>query len=133
MLADDELRHDSALARRLLQQVADGPALDDHNPLKTGALIRLASLDVNDGKPGLARATFARTGLPADQWALLDAPPKFVASRSGSEDFPRESPRWGFEGWTKYDWISMRWIRPNTRAIPPTHDLCSPSRHRRDR
>lgn len=118
LLADEGLGHDSALARPLLQQVADDPALDDHNPLKIGALIRLASLDVNDGKPDLARATFARTGLSGDQCALLDAPPKFVSSRYGSEDFPREALRWGFEGWTKvqFDIDADGRVR-NTRAI----------------
>jgi len=101
MLADEGSGHDSARARPLLQEVADDPALDAHSSLKIGALIRLASLEVNDGKPDLARATFARTGLSGDQCALLDAPPKFLASGAGASDFPQEALHWGFEGWTK--------------------------------
>lgn len=70
-----------------------------------GALIRLASLEHADGRGDAARAAFARSGLAADQCALVDKSPKMLNSGASSSDFPMEAIRWGFEGWvsTEYD------------------------------
>ncbi|KQM56545.1 hypothetical protein ASE69_02570 [Sphingomonas sp. Leaf208] len=82
----------------LLQQVADDKALAANDPLRVGALIRLASLQQQAGDTATARATFDRSGLAANQCAILDAPPRFL---SAGGTFPNEAMAWGFEGWTK--------------------------------
>ena len=76
-------------------------ALAANDPFKVGALVRLASFDAAHGQVEQARAAFEKTGLSADQCALLDARPHLLASNSGSRDFPMEAMQWGFEGWTK--------------------------------
>ncbi|WP_156348292.1 energy transducer TonB [Sphingomonas sp. Leaf34] len=82
----------------LLQQVADDKALAANDPLRVGALIRLASLQQQAGDTATARATFERSGLAANQCAILDAPPHFL---SAGGVFPDEARMWGFEGWTR--------------------------------
>ncbi len=82
----------------LLQQVADDKGLAANDPLRVGALIRLASLQQQAGETATARATFERSGLAANQCAILDAPPHFL---SAGGVFPDEARMWGFEGWTK--------------------------------
>lgn len=82
----------------LLQQVADDKRLATNDPLRVGALIRLASLQQQAGETATARATFERSGLAANQCAILDAPPRFL---SAGGTFPDEARQWGFEGWTK--------------------------------
>ncbi|RXD07025.1 hypothetical protein EQZ23_02750 [Sphingomonas sp. UV9] len=83
-----------------LRQVADDKALKPNDPLRVGALIRIASIEERNGQIDAARATFASSGLTANQCAIMDAPPKMV-SKPGSEAFPMEAMRWGFEGWTQ--------------------------------
>ena len=85
-----------------LRQVADDKALQPNDPLRVGALIRIASIEERNGQIDAARATFASTGLTANQCAIMDAPPKMV-STPGSEAFPMEAQRWGFEGWTQVE------------------------------
>ncbi|MES3098184.1 hypothetical protein [Sphingomonas faeni] len=82
----------------LLQQVADDKGLAVNDPLRVGALIRLASLQQQAGETATARTTFERSGLAANQCAILDAPPRFLSSGGV---FPNEALAWGFEGWTK--------------------------------
>lgn len=82
----------------LLQQVADDKGLATNDPMRVGALIRLASLQQQAGDTAMARATFDRSGLAASQCAILDAPPRFL---SAGGVFPNEAQAWGFEGWTK--------------------------------
>jgi outer membrane biosynthesis protein TonB len=82
----------------LLQQVADDKGLAANDPMRVGALIRLASLQQQAGDTAMARATFDRSGLAANQCAILDAPPRFL---SAGGVFPNEAQAWGFEGWTK--------------------------------
>ncbi len=84
----------------VLRQVADDKALQPNDPLRVGALIRIASIQERTGQIDAARATFASSGLSANQCAIMDAPPKMV-STPGSEAFPTEALRWGFEGWTQ--------------------------------
>ncbi|SFN74955.1 hypothetical protein [Sphingomonas sp. OK281] len=82
----------------LLQEVTDDKRLVANDPLRVGALIRLASLQQEAGETATARATFERSGLAANQCAILDAPPHFL---SAGGVFPNEAMAWGFEGWTK--------------------------------
>ncbi len=82
----------------LLQQVADDQRLAANDPMRVGALIRLASLQQQAGDTATARATFDRSGLAASQCAILDAPPRFL---SAGGTFPDEAMAWGFEGWTR--------------------------------
>ncbi|MEG3082509.1 hypothetical protein U1707_02535 [Sphingomonas sp. PB2P12] len=84
----------------LLRQVVDDMALQPNDPLRVGALIRIASIEERNGQIDAARATFAASGLTPSQCAIMDAPPKMV-SMPGSEAFPMEAQRWGFEGWTQ--------------------------------
>lgn len=83
-----------------LQQVAEDKGLDPRDPLRVGALIRLASAAKRQGDLALARQTFEKSGLAASQCATLDATPK-VVTYPGSSAFPQEAQRWGFEGWVR--------------------------------
>jgi outer membrane biosynthesis protein TonB len=82
----------------LLQEVADDTRLKPNDPFRVGALIRLASLQQQAGDTAAARATFDRSGLAANQCAILDAPPHML---SAGGTFPNDAFVWGFEGWTK--------------------------------
>jgi tetratricopeptide (TPR) repeat protein len=90
-------------AIELVTAVADDARLDKDNPLKTAALLRLATLQSQARQIDAASATFARTGLTADQCALLDTPPALAKSNVDSGDFPMEAQRWGFEGWVRLE------------------------------
>lgn len=83
-----------------LQQVADDKGLDPRDPLRVGALIRLASAAKRRGDLALARQTFEKSGLAASQCATLDATPKPVTGPGGAA-FPQAAQRWGFEGWVR--------------------------------
>lgn len=100
-----------------LRQVADDPALKPADPLRVGALVRIASIEQRAGAPDAARAAFAATGLAANQCAVLDAPPKMISSVNSS-DFPQEAARWGFEGWAQvqYD-VAADGTTLNQRAL----------------
>ena len=82
----------------LLQQVVDVTGLAANDPMRVGALIRLASLQQQAGDTAMARTTFDQSGLSASQCAILDAPPRLV---SAGGVFPNEAMAWGFEGLTK--------------------------------
>ena len=96
MMADRDGKGGKA-AEALLNEVAGDSTLAANDPLKVGALIRLASLAQQRGDEAAARTAFARTGLSASQCALIDRPPTYLRS-NGS--FPQEAQAWGFEGWT---------------------------------
>ena len=81
----------------VLKQVADDQGLSKNDPLKVYALIRIASLEQQAGDTAAARAAFEKSGLAANQCAIIDAPPKLV---SAGGTFPQEARQWGFEGWT---------------------------------
>ena len=106
-----------ALVLTLLRQVAEDPALKSNDPLRVGALVRIASIEERAGARDAARIAFAATGLSANQCAIMDAPPKMV-SNPGSSAFPREAILWGFEGWTQvqYD-IGADGRASNARAL----------------
>jgi tetratricopeptide (TPR) repeat protein len=90
-------------AATLLRAVADDPALPAHDPLRSNARVRLASLLAQSGDLAAARATYELSGVKAEQCALVDARP--VLSRAGvsERDFPHEALRWGFEGWVRLE------------------------------
>ena len=115
LMADAGRNRDARVAPVLLTQVIDDAALPANDPLKVGALIRLASIAQQRGDEAAAKAAFARSGLAANQCALIDNPPK-IAKIGGT--FPREAMSWGFEGWTRtqYD-IEADGRVVNTRAI----------------
>lgn len=102
LLADAE---SNERARAPLDAVANDGTLAANDPLKIGALIRIASIDHANGDTAAARAAFARSGLSADQCALVDKEPRMLGASAGSSSFPTEALRWGFEGWvqTEYD------------------------------
>ncbi|MFS0771463.1 hypothetical protein [Sphingomonas sp. 1P08PE] len=106
MIADSRSRsrNSESAVLDLLRPIAADGRLARNDPFRVGALIRIASLEQRRGAVDAARATFAASGLSADQCAILDAPPKMIAD-PGASIFPMEALRWGFEGWTmvQYD------------------------------
>ncbi len=98
LLADNERRLDSDRSRALLQQVATDAALPVNDPMRVGALIRLASAEEASGDKAAARAAFDKSGLAANQCAILDKPPQRL---SVGGTFPSEALIWRFEGWTR--------------------------------
>ena len=85
-------------AAALLEATANDPALPANDPLRIGALVRLATLQADHGELAAARASIEKSGLAEQQCSLVDATP---AARylGGQDDFPREAVEWGFEGW----------------------------------
>lgn len=94
-------------AATLLQQVADDTRLNETNPLRVGALVRMAALQAAAGDVVKAATTFRRSGLDAQQCALLDAKPKLQRDNVGVGDFPDAAMAWGFEGWVKTEFDIM--------------------------
>lgn len=97
-LADSDRKGWDKAASAWLEQVVDDTALSASDPLKVGALIRLASMAQQRGDEAAAKAAFARSGLAANQCALVDDAPKLL--KVGGT-FPTEAQAWGFEGWTR--------------------------------
>ncbi len=118
MLSDAMPSGDRDTARLYATRVADDPALPANHLLKVGALIRTASLDFQEGDVEAARAAFEKTGLSAEQCALLDATPQLRRANSSSSDFPREAMYWRMEGWTRvqYD-IDSSGDSQNARVV----------------
>ncbi|HEX8384267.1 MAG TPA: hypothetical protein VF592_12925 [Sphingomonas sp.] len=85
-------------ARTFLAQVSGDPALPVNEPLRVGALVRLASIEHAAGNAAAAKTAFESSGLAASQCAIIDKPPRML--RVGGT-FPLEAQRWGFEGWTQ--------------------------------
>lgn len=114
LLADRE-RSGSERVATLLDQVVADPALPPTDPLRAGALIRLASLAQQRGDDAAAKAAFAKSGLTASQCALVGDAPKMV--RTGGA-FPEEAQSWGFEGFTRTQFdIAANGKVLNSRAI----------------
>lgn len=101
-LADAEVRRVSDASQvESLRLVAQDARLPAESPLKQAALLRLSSVSAASGKLDEARDYYRRTGLDAQQCALVDMQPAMTRSGAGSGDFPMEAMRWGFEGWVK--------------------------------
>lgn len=88
----------------LLNDVIADPRLSAGNPLKVGALIRLAALQAKAGDRVAAFASFGKTGLAERQCALLDAEPALIRDNIGSGSYPMDAMRWGFEGWVRMEY-----------------------------
>lgn len=85
-----------------LRAVAEQPSLPDRDPVKVAALIALANAYAADRNLEAARAAYAKTGLSAQQCALLDNGP--VMTGAGFGVFPDEAYSWGFDGWTAIEY-----------------------------
>lgn len=88
-------------AESLLEQVIATPGLPEHHPVKVNALLRRANLLAEAGDTAGAEAAFARTGLSAEQCAMLGVTPAMRSNGASANDFPREAQLWGFEGWVR--------------------------------
>jgi hypothetical protein len=99
MLADAFTTRNSGEARTLLQGIGADGALPANHPLKVGALVRLASLEQRKDNLPAAQQAFQRSGLSAQQCALLDTPPKMLSINTSA--YPQEAVAWGFEGWVR--------------------------------
>lgn len=85
-----------------LRSVIDQTSLPERDPVKVAALVSLANAYAAKGDLISARAAYARTGLSAQQCALLDNGP--VLTGSGFGTFPPEAYNWGFDGWTAMEY-----------------------------
>ena len=90
-------------ATSLVLTTANDPRLPAGDPLKTAALVRLATLQAKAGDIVAARESYEKTGLSAQQCALVDARPSLKRSGASSSDFPMEAMHWGFEGWVSVE------------------------------
>lgn len=117
-LVDALGRKDEKKTRQLLQEVGAESALAQNDPLRVGALIRLASLEEANGNAEAARAAFEESGLSARQCALVDSAPKQTRYAGSAEDFPKDAIGWGFEGWvlTQFD-VTAEGLVKNERPI----------------
>ncbi|MEQ1549436.1 MAG: hypothetical protein ABL918_12445 [Chakrabartia sp.] len=86
--------------RRLLDVLANDVRALPNDPVKVGALIRLANLEYDSGRIDDARSLFAQSGLQAQQCALVDAKPRKTAGGISDSDYPEAALKWGFGGWT---------------------------------
>jgi hypothetical protein len=100
-------------AKPMLQQVVAMPGLAATDPLKVAALLRLSSLELTSGNAEAARASFAATGLSAQQCALIDPGPVKSSGHMRPTDFPMEAARWGFEGFVQLEYD----ITPEGRVV----------------
>ena len=120
MIADRLGRSNASEGQSLLRAIVAEPTLAANDPLRVGALVRIASMEADSGSITKAREAFELSGLGASQCSLLDAPPKLLRSAG---DFPKEALSWGFEGWAtlQYD-VDATGTPTNTRpviAYPP--------------
>jgi tetratricopeptide (TPR) repeat protein len=117
-LVDALGRKDEKKARQWLQEVGEERALAPNDPLRVGALIRLASLEEANGNAEAARVAFENSGLSARQCALVDSAPKQIRFGGSGDDFPKEALNWGFEGWvlTQFD-VTADGLVQNERPI----------------
>lgn len=90
-------------AAALLTAVADDPDLPAGDPLRANARLRLASLQARAGNLDAARASYALSGVSAQQCALVDAKPALRSANVSDHEFPNEALRWGFEGWVELE------------------------------
>ncbi|VVS98734.1 conserved exported hypothetical protein [Sphingomonas sp. EC-HK361] len=88
-------------AQTLLDAVIDSPGLPQRHPLKVNAMLQEANLLAAKGDLPGARAVFDRTGLNAEQCAMIGLTPAMRRSGASSSDYPMEAVRMGFEGWVK--------------------------------
>jgi outer membrane biosynthesis protein TonB len=90
-------------AEAVLQAIINDSRIADKDPLKVGALVRLASLKAQQGELAAARDNFLKTGLSAQQCSLVDAKPAMKRTGVSSNDYPMEMIRLGVSGWTRIE------------------------------
>jgi len=88
----------------LLRQVIDDDRLGRTNPLRIGALVRLAALQAEAGDIASAAATYQQSGLSSQQCALIDAKPALLHMGLDSGDYPTAALEMGFEGWVRLEY-----------------------------
>ena len=81
-----------------MREVADDKRLDMHDPLRVGALVRLASFQAQKGQMDAAQSTYFSTGLSSHQCSLVDAHPAMTKTGVMSRDYPDEMVRVGVSG-----------------------------------
>jgi outer membrane biosynthesis protein TonB len=86
-----------------VRSVANDATLAERHPLKVGALVRLADVQAGMGDLDGARASYAATGLDAQQCAVISPQAQIKRTGASSSDFPMEAMRWGFEGWVRFE------------------------------
>jgi len=102
----------------LLQQIVDDKRLEQHDPLRVGALVRLSAIQKQRGDIDAARASYLQTGLSAQQCSLVDAQPSIRRVGVGSSDYPMDAYSWGIGGWTQIEFDVMPDGRTaNRRAV----------------
>lgn len=123
LLAGLDTLRNPASSEAILTQVANDKRLSARDPLRTGALVRLAAVQAELGKLDLARTSYAATGLSAQQCALVDAKPDMKRSGMGSGMYPEAAVLWRTNGWTRAEFdISADGRTLNRRivaAYPP--------------
>jgi outer membrane biosynthesis protein TonB len=76
-------------------------------------MVRLASILARQGDIGSARQTYLKTGLNAQQCALVDVQPAMRRAGVGSSDYPVDAMIWGMGGWTQIEFD----VQPDGRTI----------------
>ena len=82
-----------------LRAIAADDRLPASDPYRVGALTRLASYEFGKGQVDAARSLFEKTGLSAQQCALVDATPLQTKGRVSASDYPEGAFDFGFGGW----------------------------------
>ncbi len=104
--------------RVLLTGLAEDAERAANDPFRIAALIRLANLEHDDGKVDDARALFAKSGLSAQQCALVDAKPRQTSGSISDASYPQAALAWGFAGWTVIEFdIAANGTTANQRPL----------------
>lgn len=107
----------------LLRSIVDDKGLDEKEPVRAGALVRLANLSFASGQVEEARSFFDRSGLTGQQCALVNVQPKQTGGLIADRDYPNDAIRWGMGGWTTIEFdIRADGTPENVRpviAFPP--------------
>ncbi|MEI6642590.1 MAG: energy transducer TonB [Novosphingobium sp.] len=88
----------------LLGAVVTDSELDDSNPVRQVALLRLANIAAKQKRFADAQALFARTGLSEQQCALLGDIPRLKSDGVSGASYPNAALEMGFEGWTQVEY-----------------------------
>jgi tetratricopeptide (TPR) repeat protein len=89
----------------MVEAVVSDERLGPRHPLKTHALLHRANQAWRKGNAMLAAESLAKTGLSEQQCAVVGLKPTMKRYLGGSENYPMEAVRMGFEGWvsTEFD------------------------------
>ncbi len=121
LLASDVYQRKPADRAEQVTAVLASPLPDNH-PLKVAALLMRADQSAQRGDVAGAQAAFKRTGLTADQCALIAPTPAVQRQGATSNLYPAEALNMGFEGWAKIEFdiaADGRTLTPRTVAAYP--------------